>query len=277
MFEKMKRFYLIADSKLLCGLTSASFSATDAIPGRPLGEWIRPLPPPAARRYRIPRRSRIQQSCARLLCGRERSYAPTKIRWRRCMTNCAARVPPHRGMHHYHAVSHPGMVLPEKFDGSADRCREFLWQCEVFFSHQPGMYNEEGTKCAFLLSLLSGRALEWASAVWDADPQVRSSFSSFAGMIREVFEHPAGGKDISVQLMELRQGSEAAADYAIWFHTLAAQSGWNDAALWAVFHAGLNSALQTELACHVEATLLSQFMATAIRLDNLRHQHRSGT
>ncbi|KAK3564775.1 hypothetical protein QTP86_026410 [Hemibagrus guttatus] len=137
----------------------------------------------------------------------------------------------------------PRLVLPEKFDGSADRCRGFLRQCEVFFSHQPGMYNEEGTKCAFLLSLLSGRALEWASAVWDADPQ----------------------------------GSEAAADYAIRFRTLAAQSGWNDVALWAMFRAGLNSALQTELACHVEATSLSQFVATAIRLDNLRRQHRSGT
>ncbi|KAK3530419.1 hypothetical protein QTP86_024464 [Hemibagrus guttatus] len=169
------------------------------------------------------------------------------------------------------------LALPEKFDGSADRCRGFLRQCEVFFSHQPGMYHEEGTKCAFLLSLLSCRALEWASAVWDADPQVRSSFSYFAGMIREVFEHPAGGKDISVQLMKLCQGSEAAADYAIQFRTLAAQSGWNNAALWAVFRAGLNPALQTELACHIEATSLSQFVATAIRLDNLRHQHRPGT
>ncbi|KAK3575266.1 hypothetical protein QTP86_023382 [Hemibagrus guttatus] len=83
-------------------------------------------------------------------------------------------------------------------------------------------------------------------------------------MIREVFEYPAGGKDISLQLMELRQGSEA-------------QSGWNDAALWAVFCAGLNPGLQAELACHVEATSLSQFVAMAIRLDNLRRQHRAGT
>ncbi|KAK3564100.1 hypothetical protein QTP86_007542 [Hemibagrus guttatus] len=120
-------------------------------------------------------------------------------------------------------------------------------------------------------------ARKWASAVWDADLQVRSSFAYFAGMIREVFEYPVGGKDISVQLMELRQGSEVAADYAIRFRTLAAQSGWNDAALWAVFHAGLNPVLQAELACHVEATSLSQFMATAIRLDNLRRQHPAGT
>ncbi|KAK3508926.1 hypothetical protein QTP70_013744 [Hemibagrus guttatus] len=169
------------------------------------------------------------------------------------------------------------LALPEKFDASADRCRGFLRQYEVFFSHQPGMYREEGTKCAFLLSLMTDRALEWASAVWDAEPQVKSSFDYFAGMIREVFEYPTGRKDISVQLMELRQGSEAAADYAIRFRTLAAQSGWNDAALWAVFRAGLNPALQAELACHVEATSLSQFVATAIRLDNLQGQHQAGT
>ncbi|KAK3517148.1 hypothetical protein QTP86_003930, partial [Hemibagrus guttatus] len=170
----------------------------------------------------------------------------------------------------------PRLALPEKFNGSADRCRGFLRQCEVFFSHQPGMYREEGTKCAFLMSLLTDRALEWASAVWDADPQIKASYDYFSGMIKEVFEYPAGGKDISVRLMELRQGSEAAADYAIRFRTLAAQSGWNNAALWAVFRAGLHPALQSELACHEEATTLSQFVATAICLDNLRRQHRAG-
>ncbi|KAK3574414.1 hypothetical protein QTP86_006579 [Hemibagrus guttatus] len=66
-----------------------------------------------------------------------------------------------------------------------------------------------------------------------------------------MFEYPAGGKDISVQLMELRQGTDTAADYAITFQ------------------------LQTELACRAEATTLSQFVATAIRLDNLRRQHRA--
>ncbi|KAK3507803.1 hypothetical protein QTP70_000839 [Hemibagrus guttatus] len=170
----------------------------------------------------------------------------------------------------------PRLALLDKFDGSADRCRGFFRQCEVFFSHQPGMYREEETQCAFVMSLLTSRALEWASAVWDANPQIRLSFSYFAGMIREVFEYPAGGKDISLQLMELHQGSDAAADYAIKFRTLAAQSGWNDVSLWAVFRAGLNPKLQAELACRVEATTLSQFVATAIRLDNLMRQHQAG-
>ncbi|KAK3532185.1 hypothetical protein QTP86_009296 [Hemibagrus guttatus] len=126
--------------------------------------------------------------------------------------------------------------------------------------------------CLFEQGDVEGGALEWASAVWDADPQVKSSFAYFVGMIQEVFEYPS--KDISRQLMELRQGSETAADYAI---RLAAQSGWNDVALWSVFRTSLNSGLQAELACHVEATSLSQFVSTAIRLDNLRCQHPTGT
>ncbi|KAK3560480.1 hypothetical protein QTP86_009608 [Hemibagrus guttatus] len=114
------------------------------------------------------------------------------------------------------------------------------------------------------------------SAVWDADPQIRTSFTYFAGMIWEVFEYPTGGKDILLQLMELRQGSDSAVDYAIKFRTQAAQSSWNDAALWAVFREGLSPALLSELACQEDATSLSQYVATAIRLDNLLRQHRAG-
>ncbi|KAK3506332.1 hypothetical protein QTP70_005309 [Hemibagrus guttatus] len=105
------------------------------------------------------------------------------------------------------------------------------------------------------------------------DPATGGS-SYFAGMIREVFQYPTVA--ISLQLMELCQGSDSVADYAIKFRTLAAQSGWNEAALWAVFRGGLNPALQTELACREEATSLMQFVATAIRLDNLLRQHVVG-
>ncbi|KAK3531752.1 hypothetical protein QTP70_027277 [Hemibagrus guttatus] len=177
---------------------------------------------------------------------------------------------------HKHCGESPRLAMPEKYDGSADRCRGFLHQGENFFAHQPGVYCNVGTKCAFPLSLLLGRALDWASAVWDADPQIRTSFTYFAGMIWEVFEYPAGGKDISLQLMELHQGSDSAADYAIKFRTLAAQSGWNDAALWPMFREGLSPALQSELACREDATSLSQYVATAICRDNLLHQHRAG-
>lgn len=85
------------------------------------------------------------------------------------------------------------MALLDKFNGSTDHCSGILRQCENFFPHLPEVYRGEITKCAFLLSLLTRRALDWVSTVWDNDPQVKTSFAYFVGQIREVFEYPAGG------------------------------------------------------------------------------------
>ncbi|KAK3549516.1 hypothetical protein QTP86_002488 [Hemibagrus guttatus] len=113
------------------------------------------------------------------------------------------------------------------------------------------------------LSRLLGRV-----AVW----RVRSHAVERGEMLRAAgprLLREQGGKDVSVQLLELHQGSDTAADYAIKFRTLAAQSGWNDAALLAVFREGLNPA-DTD-------TTLFLFIGTAIRLDNLRLQHLMST
>ncbi|KAK3519337.1 hypothetical protein QTP70_024766 [Hemibagrus guttatus] len=88
------------------------------------------------------------------------------------------------------------------------------------------------------------------------------------GML-EVFEYPVGGRDISVQLLELRQCSDSAADYAVKSQTLAPQSGWNDPALLAVFRERLSAALQAELACKDINTTLSNYITTDICMDNL--------
>lgn len=90
----------------------------------------------------------------------------------------------------------------------------------------------------FLLSLLMERALDWASAVWDQNPQVRSSITNFAGLL---------------------------------------QSGWNNTVLLAVFQEGLCSSLQAEMACRDTNISLSSNITTAIRLDNLLLQYRGNS
>ncbi|MGL5955910.1 MAG: hypothetical protein ACRC0X_04815, partial [Brevinema sp.] len=134
---------------------------------------------------------------------------------------------------------------------------------------QSDRYASENKKCAFIFSLLSGKALEWASAVWDTDPQIRDSSAYFMSQIQEVFEHPAGGMDISTRLFQIRQGERSAADYAIQFRTLAAQSGWNEVPLKAAYNKGLNLRLQAELTCKDNNCSLSQFITLSVRTDNL--------
>lgn len=79
--------------------------------------------------------------------------------------------------------------------------------------------------------------------VWGNDAQVPTSYSHISQLVWDVFEYLAGGYDISFQLLQLCQGCNTAADYEAKFHTLAAQSSWNDPALEVVFQEGLNPTL----------------------------------
>ncbi|KAI2647999.1 Transposon Tf2-9 polyprotein [Labeo rohita] len=163
-------------------------------------------------------------------------------------------------------------ALPNKFDGTAEQCKGFVRQVKLYFEYQQDHFESEEKRCAFLMTLLTGRALDWASAVWDADPQLKKSVEYFLLQIQEVFEYPAGGRDISTQLIHAKQGNRTAAEYAIEFRTLAAQSGWNDVSLKAIFYNSLHIDLQTELACRRENSSFSELINLTIKIDNLMRQ-----
>ncbi len=168
----------------------------------------------------------------------------------------------------------PRLAFPEKFDGSPSRCKGFLLQCSMFVNQQPTLYSTDENRIAFVCSLLTGRALEWATAVWSDERTVFPSFTRFLQRFREVFEHPAGGKEVGEQLLALRQGRSTAADYALSFRTLSAQTGWADDPLKLLFRKGLSMELQSELACRDEGRSLDQFIDLAIQIDNLVRSRR---
>lgn len=95
----------------------------------------------------------------------------------------------------------------------------------IYVESQRDQFQFEASKCTFLMSLLSGKAIDWTSAVWETDSQFRSSFEYSLLLFRDVFEYPEGDKDISTQLLHMSQGNRTAADFAIEFKTLTAQSG----------------------------------------------------
>ncbi len=172
------------------------------------------------------------------------------------------------------STTSPRLAFPDKFDGSPVKCKGFLMQCSMFVSQQPMLYPTDDSRIAFVCSLLTGRALEWATAVWRDDQSVFPTFTAFIQRFKEVFEHPAGGKEAGEQLISLRQGRGSAADYALSFRTLAAQTGWPDDPLKLHFRRGLSTELQSELACRDEGKSLDQFIDLAIRIDNLLRSRR---
>ncbi|KAI2665817.1 Transposon Tf2-9 polyprotein [Labeo rohita] len=169
----------------------------------------------------------------------------------------------------------PRLAFPEKFDGTAAKCKGFLLQCSLFVNQQPHLYPTDEGKIAFVCSLLCGRALEWATAVWRLDRPTFPTFAAFLQRFKEVFQPSTESGEAGEQLMALRQGRRTAADYALSFRTLAAQSRWNDEPLKLHYRRGLHPDLQVELACHDEDLTLEQYIDLSIRVDNVMRARRS--
>lgn len=163
----------------------------------------------------------------------------------------------------------PRLVFPDKFDGNPSKCKGFLLQCSLFVDQQPFLYPTDSSRIAFVCALLSGKALEWATAIWKPEGNTFISFKDFLTQFRAVFEHPADGKSPGEQLLTLVQGRRTAAEYALAFRTLAAQTNWGEDPLKLFFRKGLSAELQSELACREEGKTLSELIEITIRLDNL--------
>ncbi|KAL0162325.1 hypothetical protein M9458_041721, partial [Cirrhinus mrigala] len=173
------------------------------------------------------------------------------------------------------AAASPRLAFPEKFDGTAAKCKGFLLQCSLFVNQQPHLYPTDEGKISFVCSLLTGRALDWATAVWRLDRPTFPSFAAFLQEFKGVFQPSSESSEAGEEIMALHQGRRSAADYALTFRTLAAQSGWNDGPLKLHYRKGLNPDLQLELACRDEDLTLHQYIDLSIRVDNVMRARRT--
>ncbi len=89
------------------------------------------------------------------------------------------------------STTSPRLAFPDKFDGSPSKCKGFLLQCSMFVSQQPRLYPTDESCIAYVYSLLTRRALEWATAVWSDGHSAFPTFTAFIQWFREVFDHPA--------------------------------------------------------------------------------------
>lgn len=48
--------------------------------------------------------------------------------------------------------------------------------------------------------------------MWNGDIQVHTSYAYFTQLLKNIFEYPAGGFDVSVKLFQLKQDADSAAN-----------------------------------------------------------------
>ena len=134
----------------------------------------------------------------------------------------------------------PTLSSPSAYAGVFDLCRGYLGQCEILFRHQPSRFRTDGARVALIMSTLTGRALDWAIAAVRQNPRLSNHLSEFLEEFRRVFDHPTQGSDAAGRLHTLSQDTRSVADYTLEFRTLAADSGWDDAALRSAYRRGLS-------------------------------------
>ncbi|KAF7641499.1 hypothetical protein LDENG_00279350, partial [Lucifuga dentata] len=162
----------------------------------------------------------------------------------------------------------PRGIQIERYDGDSATCRSFLVNCSLLFELNPSSYSSERAKVAAVITHLTGRAWEWATAEWDRQSAVCRAFRDFSAALRRVFDHCTPGREAARGLLQLRQGKGSVADYAIKFRTLAADSGWNNHSLTDAFRHGLAEEVKDQLAPLDLPANLDSLVSLAVKIDN---------
>lgn len=88
-----------------------------------------------------------------------------------------------------------------------------------------------------------------------------------------LFDPASPEVEATFSLLNLAQGSRSVIDYIIEFRTLAADSAWNDAALYDTFYGGLAEQLKDTLASQAKPKTLKDLFEAITRLDG-RYRER---
>ncbi len=158
------------------------------------------------------------------------------------------------------------MALPAAYAGDSAECCGFLLQLALYIEMQPQKFPTERSKVGFLISLLSGRALTWARAIWNANTAIINSYEAFTNHFKEEFGSATGALSVSDQLLRLRQGTSSTNEYTLQFRTLAATSGWKEAALLSAYWQGLDTSIRAQMAIYDDSVGLESFMQKANRI-----------
>ena len=145
-------------------------------------------------------------------------------------------------------------------------------QVSLIFSLQPITFATEQARVAYIITLLTGRALSWATSEWEKQSPFCADAVSFSQALRKVFDssRTSSGQEAGRRLLDCHQGARSVATYAIEFRTLANEASWEEKVLAVLFARGLSEVIKDELALRDIPNQLDAVIELAVRLDGRR-------
>ncbi|XP_071210165.1 uncharacterized protein [Salvelinus alpinus] len=150
-----------------------------------------------------------------------------------------------------------------------------LFQCSLIFELQPSLFLSVRSKIAYLTKLMFGRALTWATMVWEKQFTVCLNLQYFVAEVRKVFDSPLSGREAARKLLQLRQDSRSVADYVVDSRTKATKCPWDLESLFNSFFNGLSEGIKDKLAARELPLDLDSLIDLTIKIDGrLRERSR---
>ena len=144
---------------------------------------------------------------------------------------------------------------PEKCNREPGGCRPFLTQCRLIFSLQPSSFSTECTRVAYIITQLTGCAMKWGIAVWEANVPCTQTSGLFREEMTRVFDRSKHGHEAGREILRIHQGNRSVLDYPIDFQALASNSRLESRALYDAFICGLAERLKEELDGFISLTI----------------------
>uniref|UniRef100_A0A9J7XZK1 Retrotransposon-derived protein PEG10 n=1 Tax=Cyprinus carpio carpio TaxID=630221 RepID=A0A9J7XZK1_CYPCA len=159
------------------------------------------------------------------------------------------------------------MAKPATYSGAAEDCSGFLLQCSLYLESNAHLFTTERSRVAFIINLLTGKALQWAQSLWESNSSATGSVTDFCSQLKSVFGQQASELSVHDQLFTIRQQrNESVSDYAVRFRTLAYISGWNETALITAYRHGLCEKIQSLIVVYEDSLGLECLIQKSIRV-----------
>ncbi|XP_054423673.1 retrotransposon-like protein 1 [Pteronotus mesoamericanus] len=133
---------------------------------------------------------------------------------------------------------------PRPFSGDRREYREFIVLCQLILQSYPRRFYSDRLRVRYVISHLSGMALEWAQGLVQANSPLINDFPAFLEAMSEVFEYRQAMRVAEDAMFRIRQGDRAAIDYIKEFQGLVPTLGWPDEVLQAHLCQGLNEEIR---------------------------------
>ncbi|XP_003787091.1 retrotransposon-like protein 1 [Otolemur garnettii] len=141
-------------------------------------------------------------------------------------------------------ISAGRLPAPKNFSGDRREFHEFIVLCQLTLQSYPRMFYSDHLRVGYVISHLSGLALEWAKALLQKNSPLMGDFPAFLEAMSEVFEYRQTLRVAEEAMLNIRQGNRSAAEYINEFQSLVPTLRWPDEVLQAHLCQGLNEEIR---------------------------------